>query len=73
MLKKAQETAETAAVENSGLPASKALDMSKFILKAYNRFTRDVKVGAPAVAHFLLRQPSVYILKGNKSVIINFY
>ena len=47
--------------------------MSKFALKAYNRFTRDVKVGALAVAHFLLRQPSVYIPKGDKSVTINFY
>jgi len=47
--------------------------MSKFALKAYNRFTRDIEVGAPTVAYFLLRQPSAYIPKGNKSVIINFY
>ena len=73
MLKKAQETTEATAVENGGLLAPKPLDMSKFALKAYNRFTRDVEVGALAMAHFLLRQPSVYIPKGNKSVIINFY
>jgi len=28
--------------------------MSKFALKAYNRFTKDAEVGALAVAHFLL-------------------
>ena len=54
VLKKAQETAEAAAAEYSDLPAPEPLDMSKFALKAYNRFTRDVEVGAPAVAHFLL-------------------
>jgi hypothetical protein len=73
ILKKAQETAEAAAVKNGGLPAPEALDMSKFVLKAYNRFTRDIEVGAPAVAHFLLGQPSAYIPKGDKSVTINFY
>jgi hypothetical protein len=55
------------------LPAPEPLDMSKFALKAYNRFTRDVEVGAPAVAHFLLGQPSAYIPKSDKSVTINFY
>ena len=35
--------------------------------------TRDVEVGAPAVAHFLLGQPSAYIPKSDKSVTINFY
>ena len=54
VLKKAQETAEAAAAEYSDLPAPEPLDISKFALKAYNRFTRDVEVGAPAVAHFLL-------------------
>ena len=73
MLKKAQETAEAAAAEDSDLQAPELLNISKFVLKAYNRFTRDVEVGAPAVAHFLLRQPSVYIPKSDKSVIINFY
>ncbi|KFZ04582.1 hypothetical protein V501_09131, partial [Pseudogymnoascus sp. VKM F-4519 (FW-2642)] len=73
VLKKAQETAEAAAAENGGLLAPEPLDMSKFALKAYNRFTRDVEVGAPAVAHFLLGQPSAYIPKGDKSVTINFY
>jgi hypothetical protein len=73
VLKKAQETAEAAAAENSDLPAPEPLDMSKFALKAYNRFTRDVEVGAPAVAHFLLGQPSAYIPKSDKSVTINFY
>jgi hypothetical protein len=73
VLKKAQETAEAAAAESSDLPAPEALDMSKFALKAYNRFTRDVEVGAPAVAHFLLGQPSAYIPKSDKSVTINFY
>jgi hypothetical protein len=47
--------------------------MSKFALKAYNRFTKDAEVGAPAVAHFLLGQPSAYIPKGDKSVTINFH
>jgi hypothetical protein len=73
VLKKAQEVAEAAASGNGGLPAPEQLDMSKFALKAYNRFTRDVEVGAPAVAHFLLGQPSAYIPKGDKSVTINFY
>ena len=73
VLKKAQETAEAAAAENSDLPVPEPLDMSKFALKAYNRFTRDVEVGAPAVAHFLLGQPSAYIPKSDKSVTINFY
>ena len=73
VLKKAQETAEAAAAESSDLPAPEPLDMSKFALKAYNRFTRDVEVGAPAVAHFLLGQPSAYIPKSDKSVTINFY
>lgn len=73
MLKKAQETAEAAAAEDGGLLAPEPLDMSKFALKAYNRFTRDVEVSALAVAHFLLGQPSAYIPKGDKSVTINFY
>ena len=73
VLKKAQETAEAATSENAGLPAPEPLDMSKFALKAYNRFTRDVEVGAPAVAHFLLGQPSAYVLKDDRSVTINFY
>jgi hypothetical protein len=73
VLKKSQETAEAAAAEDSGLPAPPPLDMSKFALKAYNRFTRDVEVGAPAVAHFLLGQPSAYIPKSDRSVTINFY
>ena len=47
--------------------------MSKFTLKAYNRFTRDVEVGALVVAYFLLKQPFTYILKGDKSITINFY
>jgi hypothetical protein len=47
--------------------------MSKFVLKAYNRFTRDVEAGALAVAHFLFGQPSAYIPKGDKSVTINFH
>ena len=34
------------ASENGGLLALEALDMSKFILKAYNRFIRDIEVGA---------------------------
>ena len=72
VLKKAQETAEAAAVESGGLAAPE-LDMSKFALKAYNRFTRDVEVGAPAVAHFLLGQPSAYIPGADKTITINFY
>jgi hypothetical protein len=73
ILKKAQEVAEAKAAEDIGLPAPPPLDMSKFALKAYNRFTRDTEVGAPAVAHFLLGQPSAYIPKGDKSVTINFH
>ena len=73
VLKKAQETAEAAAAEDSDLLAPELLDMSKFALKAYNHFIRDVEVGAPTVAHFLLGQPSAYILKSDKSVTINFY
>ena len=73
VLKKAQETAEAVAAKDNNLPAPEPLDMSKFALKAYNRFTRDVEVGAPAVAHFLLSQLSAYIPKSNKSVTINFY
>jgi hypothetical protein len=72
VLKKAQETAESAAVESGGLQVPE-LDMSKFALKAYNRFTRDVEVRALAVAHFLLGQPSVYIPEADKSITINFY
>jgi hypothetical protein len=73
VLKRAQETAEAAASKGGGLPAAEPLDMSKFALKAYNRFTRDVEVGAPAVAHFLLGQPPAYIPKDDRSVTINFY
>jgi hypothetical protein len=71
VLKKAQETAEAAAIESGGLAPE--FDMSKFALKAYNRFTRDVEVGAPAVAHFLLGQPSAYIPGADKTITINFY
>ena len=73
LLKKAQEMAEAAAAKEADLPAPPPLDMSKFALKAYNRFTRSVEVGAPAVAHFLLGQPSAYIPKSDRSVTINFY
>jgi hypothetical protein len=73
ILKKAQEVAKAKATEDSGLPAPPLLNISKFALKAYNRFTKDAEVGAPTVAYFLLRQPSVYMPKGDKSIIINFY
>jgi hypothetical protein len=73
VLKKAQEAAEAAASGGGGLPALEPLDMSKFALKAYNRFMRDAEVGALAVAHFLLGQPFAYIPKDDKSVTINFY
>ena len=73
ILKKAQEVAEAKAAEDSGLPAPALLDMSKSALKAYNRFTKDMDVGAPAVAHFLLGQPSAYAAKGDKCVTINFH
>jgi hypothetical protein len=66
VLKKAQEVAEAAA-------APPALDMSKFALKAYNRFTRDTEVGGPAVANFLLGQPSAYTPRSDASVTINFH
>ena len=68
-----QEAAKVAASESGSLSAPELLDMSKFALKAYNRFTRGVEVGALVVAHFLLGQPSAYIPKGDKSVMINFY
>lgn len=64
---------EAAAAEDADLLAPPLLDMSKFALKAYNRFTRDVEVGALTVAHFLLGQPSAYIPKSDRSVTINFY
>jgi hypothetical protein len=73
ILEKAHELAKAKAVEISGLPALSPLDMSKFALKAYNRFTKDTEVGAPIVAHFLLGQPSAYILNGDKAVTINFH
>lgn len=50
----AQEVAEAEATADIGLPVPKPLNMAKFALKAYYRFTRNTKVGAPAVAHFLL-------------------
>jgi hypothetical protein len=73
VLKKAQEVAEAAAIENTDIPAPLPLDMSKFALKAYNRFTRDTEVGGPAVAHFLLGQPSAYMPRTDASVTINFH
>jgi PIF1-like helicase/helitron helicase-like protein len=73
VLKKAQEVAEAEAAADIGLPVPKSLDMAKFALKAYHRFTRDTEVGAPAVAHFLLNQPSFYMPQGGRSVTINFY
>ena len=54
VLKKAQEVAEAEAAADVGLPVLKPLDMAKFALKAYYKFIRDIEVGAPAVAHFLL-------------------
>jgi hypothetical protein len=73
VLKKAQEVAEAAATESTDIPAPPPLDMSKFAMKAYNRFTRDTEVGGPAVAHFLLGQPSAYIPRSDASVTINFH
>ncbi len=73
VLKKAQEVAEAEAAADIGLPTPPPLDMAKFALKAYHRFTRDTEVGAPAVAHFLLNQPSFYVPQGGRSVTINFY
>ena len=73
VLKKAQEAAEAEAAADAGLPVAQPLDMAKFALKAYYRFTRDTEVGAPAVAHFLLNQPTFYTPQGGRSVTINFY
>jgi hypothetical protein len=73
VLKKAQEVAEAEAAADIGLPVPKPLDMAKFALKAYHRFTRDTEVGAPAVAHFLLKQPSFYMPQAARTVTINFY
>ena len=53
--------AEADATVDSRLPTPKPLDISKFALKAYNRFTRDVEVEAPAVAHFLAAFLSMYL------------
>ncbi|KAH6701352.1 hypothetical protein BKA61DRAFT_681549 [Leptodontidium sp. MPI-SDFR-AT-0119] len=64
VLKKAQEVAEVESALDAGLPTPQPLDMAKFVLKAYYRFTRDTEVGAPAVAHFLLQQPSFYMPRG---------
>lgn len=73
VLKKAQEVAEAEAAADAGLPVPQPLDMAKFALKAYHRFTRDTEVGAPAVTHFLLKQPLFYVPRGGRSVTINFY
>jgi hypothetical protein len=73
VLKKAQEVAEAEAAADVRLPVPKPLDMAKFALKAYHRFTRDTEVGAPAVAHFLLNQPSFYMPQGGRSISISFY
>jgi hypothetical protein len=62
VLKKSQEVAEAKATADIGLPIPKPLDMAKFVLKVYYRFTRDTEVGAPAVAYFFLNQSSFYIL-----------
>lgn len=47
--------------------------MSKFVLKAYNHFIRGIEVSSLTITHFLLRQLSIYLLKSNSSIIINFY
>jgi hypothetical protein len=73
VLKKAQEVAEAEVAADIGLPVPKPLDIAKFALKAYHRFTRDIEVGAPTVAYFLLNQPSFYMPQGGRSVTINFY
>jgi hypothetical protein len=73
VLKKAQEVTEAAAADSTGLAPLLPLDMSKFALKAYNRFTRDTEVSSPAVAYFLLGQLSAYILRSDVSVTINFH
>ena len=73
VLKKAQEVAEAEAAADIGLLVPKPLDIAKFALKVYHRFTRDTEVGAPTVAHFLLNQPSFYMPQGGRSVTINFY
>jgi hypothetical protein len=73
VLKKAQEIAEAEAAVDIGLPVPKPLYIAKFALKAYHRFTRDTEVGAPAVAHFLLNQPSLYMPQESRTVTINFY
>ncbi|KFY67930.1 hypothetical protein V496_01338 [Pseudogymnoascus sp. VKM F-4515 (FW-2607)] len=44
VLKKAQEASKAAASKNGSLLAPEPLNMSKFALKAYNRFTRDIEV-----------------------------
>ncbi|CZR69862.1 uncharacterized protein PAC_19762 [Phialocephala subalpina] len=73
VLKKAQEVAKAKATADVDLPTPPPLDMAKFALKAYHRFTRDTEMGAPAVAHFLLNQPSFYVPQRTRSVTVNFY
>jgi hypothetical protein len=73
VLKKAQEVTETEAAADIKLLVPKPLDIAKFILKVYHRFTRDTEVRAPAVAHFLLNQPSFYMLQWGQSISISFY
>lgn len=62
ILKKAQEVTKAEVTTDIGLLVPKPLDITKFVLKAYYRFTRDTEVGALIVAYFLLNQPSFYIL-----------
>ena len=54
VLKKVQKVAEAKVVIDIRLLVLKSLDIAKFVLKTYHKFTRDIEVGAPAVAHFLL-------------------
>jgi hypothetical protein len=54
VLKKAQEIIEAKAIADIGLLTPLPLDMAKFALKAYYRFTRNTEVRAPVVVHFLL-------------------
>ena len=54
VLKKVQEVTKAEVAIDIKLLVPKPLDMAKFVLKAYYRFIRDIEVGAPLVAYFLL-------------------
>ena len=53
VLKKVQKVAKAKVATDVRLLVPKPLDIAKFALKAYHRFTRDTEVKALAIAYFL--------------------